>query len=249
MIICKTPREIEIMRRAGKIVALTHEELKKNIKPGVTTKQLDMIVEKTIKSHGAMASFKGYQGFPASACISVNEELVHGIPKNRVLKDGDIVTIDIGAKYKGYHGDSAWTYPVGSISDDAQKLLNVTEKSLYIGLEQAVLGNRVTDISHAIQTYVEEEGFSIVRDYSGHGIGQNLHEDPSILNYGLPGKGARLKSGMVLAIEPMVNIGKRYVKTLSDKWTVVTRDKSLCAHFEHTIVVKDDGTYDILTTL
>jgi len=249
MIICKTPREIEIMRHAGKIVALTHEELKKHIKPGVTTKQLDMIVEKTIKSHGATASFKGYNGFPGSSCISINEELVHGIPKDRVLKDGDIVSIDIGANYKGYHGDSAWTYPVGDVSEDAKRLLDVTEKSLFVGLEQAVLGNRVTDISHAIQAYVEEQGLEVVRDYSGHGIGQNLHEDPSILNYGLPGKGARLKSGMVLAIEPMVNMGKHHVKVLSDDWTVVTSDGSLCAHFEHTVVVKDDGTYDILTTL
>ena len=248
MIICKTPREIDIMREAGRIVALAHQEVQKHIKPGVTTKQLDKIVEDVIRSQGAIPSFKGYHGFPASICASVNDELVHGIPGHRVLKDGDIISIDIGAKYNGYHGDSAWTYPVGTISDEAQRLLDVTKQSLFVGLEQAKAGNRLSDISHAIQVYVESHNFSIVREYAGHGVGQDLHEDPSIPHYGPPGRGPRLKTGMTLAIEPMVNYGERYVRTLADNWTVVTRDKALCAHFEHTVVITDNG-YEILTKL
>lgn len=248
MIISKTPREIEIMREAGRIVALAHAEVKKHIKPGITTKQLDDIVEKVIRSNGATPSFKGYSGFPASICASVNDELVHGIPSKRILKEGDIISIDIGAKYNGYHGDSAWTYPVGTISKEAQLLLDVTEKSLFVGLEQAKSGSRLSDISNAIQVYVESNNFSIVREYAGHGVGQDLHEDPTIPHYGPPGRGPRLKTGMTLAIEPMVNYGERYVKTLADNWTVVTRDKSLCAHFEHTIAITDGG-YEILTKL
>lgn len=177
MIICKTPREIEIMREAGRIVALTHQELKQHITPGITTKELDQIAEKTIQKYGATPSFKGYNGFPGSICASVNEELVHGIPGKRKLKEGDIISIDIGAKYNGYHGDSAWTYPVGNISESVQKLLDVTEKSLYLGLEQVKPGERLSNISHAVQTHAEENGFSIVREYVGHGIGQDLHED------------------------------------------------------------------------
>lgn len=246
MIICKTEREIDIMREAGRIVALTHQELAKHIQPGMTTKQLDTIAEKVIRSYGAEPSFKGYNGFTGSICASVNEELVHGIPGKRVLKEGDIISVDIGAKYKGYHGDSAWTYPVGEISEDDKKLLEVTEVSLFKGLEEAKPGERLSNISHAIQSYVEPFGFSIVREYVGHGVGQNLHEDPQIPNYGPPGKGPRLKPGMVLAIEPMVNAGKRYVKTLADNWTVVTTDGENCAHFEHTIVITDTG-YEILT--
>lgn len=248
MIICKTPREIEIMREAGKIVALTHQELKKHIAPGITTKELDQIAEKTILKYGAVPSFKGYNGFPGSICASVNEELVHGIPGKRKLQEGDIISIDIGAKYNGYHGDSAWTYPVGNISESVQKLLDVTEKSLYLGLEHAKPGERLSNISHAIQTYVEDGGFSIVREYVGHGIGQNLHEDPQIPHYGPPNQGPRLKPGMVICIEPMVNQGRRYVKTLSDDWTVVTVDGKWCAHFEHTIALTEAG-YEILTTL
>lgn len=249
MIITKTPREIEMMREAGRIVALAHYEVKKHIQPGVTTLHLDKIVKQVITSSDATPSFYGYNNFPANACISVNEEVVHGIPKSRVLKDGDIVSIDIGAKYKGYHGDSAWTYAVGKITDAAQMLLNVTEESLYKGLEQAIVGNRISDISHAIGTYVEEREFTIVREYSGHGIGQSLHEDPHIVNYGPKGKGPRLKAGMTLAIEPMVNMGSRYVKTLSDNWTVVTRDKKYSAHFEHTIAINAEGECEILTKL
>ncbi|WP_349409140.1 type I methionyl aminopeptidase [Pseudalkalibacillus sp. SCS-8] len=246
MIISKTPREIEIMREAGKIVALTHKELQKHIKPGVTTKELDAIAEEFIRKHDAIPSFKGYNGFTGSICASVNEELVHGIPGKKVLKDGDIISIDIGAKYNGYHGDSAWTYGVGEISDENQHLLEVTEQSLYKGLAEAKPGERLTNISHAIQSYVEAEGFSVVREYVGHGVGQNLHEDPQIPHFGPPGKGPRLKPGMVLAIEPMVNAGSRYVRTLADNWTVVTQDGKNCAHFEHTIAILEDG-YEILT--
>lgn len=246
MIICKTPREIEIMKEAGKIVALTHQELKKHIVPGVTTKQLDKIAEDFIRSHNATPSFKGYNGFTGSICASVNEELVHGIPGNRVLKDGDIISVDIGAKLNGYHGDSAWTYPVGTISEETQRLLEVTEESLFKGLDEAKPNVRLSNISHAIQTFVEENNFSIVREYVGHGVGQNLHEDPQIPHYGPPNKGPRLKPGMVLAIEPMVNAGSRYVKTLEDNWTVVTVDGKMCAHFEHTIAITETG-YEILT--
>lgn len=246
MIISKTPREIAIMREAGKIVALTHQELQKHIHAGVTTKQLDEVADKFIRSLGAIPSFKGYNGFTGSICTSVNEELVHGIPGKRVLLEGDIISIDIGAYYNGYHGDSAWTYPVGEISADSMRLLEVTEESLYRGLKEAKPGERLSNVSHAIQTYAEAEGFSIVREYVGHGIGQDLHEDPQIPHYGPPGKGPRLKPGMVLAIEPMVNAGSRHVKTLADNWTVVTTDGKRCAHFEHTVAITDDG-HEILT--
>ncbi|MFE7064748.1 type I methionyl aminopeptidase [Sutcliffiella sp. NPDC057660] len=246
MIICKTPRELEIMREAGRIVALTHQELKKHIVPGVTTKQLDDIAEKFIRKHDAIPSFKGYNGFRGSICASVNEELVHGIPGDRVLKDGDIISIDIGAKYNGYHGDSAWTYAVGNISDETKRLLEVTEQSLYEGIKEVKPGARLSDVSHAVQTYAEAHDFSIVREYVGHGIGQDLHEDPQIPHYGPPNKGPRLKPGMVLAIEPMVNAGTRYVKTLADDWTVVTVDGKMCAHFEHTVAITETG-YEILT--
>ncbi|ADC49790.1 MULTISPECIES: type I methionyl aminopeptidase [Alkalihalophilus] len=248
MIICKTERELEIMREAGRIVALTHQELKQHIQPGITTKELDEIAEKLIRSHGATPSFKGYNGFTGSICASVNEELVHGIPGSRVLKDGDVISVDIGAKLNGYHGDSAWTYAVGTISDEDQQLLDVTENALYKGLEQAKPGERLSDISHAIQTYAEPLGYSIVREYVGHGVGQDLHEDPQIPHYGPPGKGPRLKPGMVLAIEPMINAGSRYVRTLADNWTVVTVDGKNCAHFEHTIAITETG-YEILTKL
>lgn len=246
MIICKTPRELDIMRHAGKIVALTHQELQKHIAPGITTMELDQIADRFIRDHDAIPSFKGYGGFTGSICASVNEELVHGIPGERVLEDGDIISIDIGAKYQGYHGDSAWTYPVGTIDAASQKLLDVTETSLFKGLEHAAPGARLSDISHAIQTYVEDNGFSVVREYVGHGVGQELHEDPQIPHFGPPGKGPRLKKGMVLAVEPMINAGKRHVKTLSDNWTVVTSDGERCAHFEHTIAIVDEG-YEILT--
>ncbi|CEG25276.1 type I methionyl aminopeptidase [Bacillus sp. B-jedd] len=248
MIICKTPRELEIMREAGRIVALTHEELKKHIAPGITTKELDRVAEQIIRKHDAIPSFKGYNGFTGSICASVNEELVHGIPGGRVLKEGDIISIDIGAQYNGYHGDSAWTYAVGKIDDETARLLEVTEQSLYRGLEEAKPGERLSNISHAIQVYVEENGFSVVREYVGHGVGQDLHEDPQVPHYGPPNKGPRLRPGMVLAIEPMVNAGSRYVKTLADDWTVVTVDGKNCAHFEHTIAITETG-FEILTKL
>ena len=248
MIIYKTPREIEIMREAGRIVALTHQELKKHIQPGITTLELDAIAEKFIRKHDALPSFKGYNGFTGSVCASVNEELVHGIPGSRVLKEGDVISLDIGAQYNGYHGDSAWTYPVGKIDEETQKLLDVTEKSLYLGLEEAKPGERLSNISHAIQTFVESKGFSIVREYVGHGIGQDLHEDPQIPHYGPPNKGPRLRPGMVLCVEPMVNAGSRYVRTLSDNWTVVTVDGKMCAHFEHTVAITETG-FEILTRI
>lgn len=246
MIICKSAAELELMREAGRIVADTHRLLQKAVQPDITTKELDQIAEEYIRSQGATPSFKGYNGFSGSICASVNDELVHGIPSGRKLKDGDIISIDIGANYKGYHGDSAWTYGVGNISETARKLLEVTERSLYAGLAEAKPDARLYTISHAIQKCVEDEGFSIVREYVGHGVGTELHEEPQIPNYGMPGRGPRLKPGMVLAIEPMVNVGERYVKTLEDNWTVVTVDGTLCAHFEHTIAITPDG-YEILT--
>ncbi|NBI30372.1 type I methionyl aminopeptidase [Chengkuizengella marina] len=246
MIICKSEAELNYMREAGRIVAETHREIAKVIQPGITTLEIDRIAEKFIRSQNASPSFKGYNGFPASVCASVNEELVHGFPSERVLNEGDIISIDIGAEYNGYHGDSAWTYPVGSISNEAQRLLDVTEKSLYAGLEEAKPDVRLYTISHAIQKCIEDEGFSVVREYVGHGIGANLHEEPQIPNFGIPNRGPRLKPGMVLAIEPMVVAGERYVKTLDDDWTVVSEDGTLCAHFEHTIAITTDG-YEILT--
>jgi methionyl aminopeptidase len=248
MIIFKSETELKLMRKAGRIVAETHRLLAKSIQPGITTKELDQIAEDYIHSQGAIPSFKGYNGFPGSICASVNDELVHGIPGQRKLNEGDIISIDIGAQYQGYHGDSAWTYPVGRVSETAQKLLEVTEKSLYAGLELAKPDVRLFTISHAIQKCIEDEGFSVVREYVGHGIGADLHEEPQIPNYGLPERGPRLKQGMVLAIEPMVNVGERFVKTLEDNWTVVTVDGSLCSHFEHTIAITANG-FEILTKL
>jgi methionyl aminopeptidase len=207
---------------------------------------LDEIAETYIRSQGATPSFKGYNQFPASICASVNEELVHGIPGSRKLNDGDIISIDIGAQYEGYHGDSAWTYGVGQISEETNRLLEVTEQSLYAGLALVKPDVRLFTISHAIQQVIEAAGFSVVREYVGHGIGASLHEEPQIPNYGVPDRGPRLKPGMVLAIEPMVNIGERYVRTLEDNWTVVTEDGSWCAHFEHTVAVTPDGC-EILT--
>jgi methionyl aminopeptidase len=246
MIICKSSSELGLMREAGRIVALTHQELAKVIQPGITTKELDAIAEKIIRKHGATPSFKGYGGFPGSICTSVNEELVHGIPSDRKLNDGDIISIDVGANYKGYHGDSAWTYAVGTVSENDKLLMKVTEESLYQGLQQVKAEARLSNISHAIQQHVEQAGFSIVREYVGHGIGTSLHEDPQIPNFGPPGRGPRLKPGMVLAIEPMVNAGTRYVKTLADNWTVVTQDKKNCVHYEHTVAVTEEG-YEIFT--
>ncbi|CAN7748372.1 type I methionyl aminopeptidase [Paenibacillus sp. 2RAB27] len=246
MIICKSEVELDLMREAGRIVAETHRLLARAIRPNITTKELDQIAEEFIRSQGAIPSFKGYNGFPGSICASVNEELVHGIPGPRKLVEGDIISIDIGAQYKGYHGDSAWTYPVGEISETAQRLLTVTEESLYRGIAEAKPDARLYTLSHAIQTCIEDAGFSVVIEYVGHGIGTDLHEEPQIPNYGIPDKGPRLKPGMVLAIEPMVVVGERFVQTLEDDWTVVTSDRTLCAHFEHTVAITAAG-YEILT--
>ncbi len=248
MIICKSETELGFMREAGRIVAETHRVLEKAIKPGVTTAELDALADATIRSQDAVPSFKGYNGFPASICASVNDQLVHGFPSERKLREGDIVTFDIGAQYRGYHGDSAWTYPVGRISDQAQRLLDVTEGSLYAGLALIKPDVRLFTISHAIQRYIEASGMSVVREFVGHGIGRDLHEEPNIPNYGIEGRGPQLKPGMVLAIEPMVNLGGRQVRTLEDQWTVVTADGSLCAHFEHTVAVTPNGL-EIFTKL
>jgi methionyl aminopeptidase len=234
------------MREAGRIVGLAHKAVEAYVKPGVSTAKLDEVVETVIRTMGALPSFKGYNGFPAATCVSINEVVVHGIPGSRLLKDGDVVSIDIGANYKGYHGDSAWTYPVGTVSESVLRLLEETKNSLFQGLAQAKPGNRLSDISHAIQTHAESFGYGVVRDFTGHGIGKQLHEDPQILNFGPPGRGLLLKPGMTLAIEPMINLGTPDVKVLEDGWTTVTRDQLASAHFEHTILITDTG-YEILT--
>jgi len=241
MIILKSKQEIEYMREAGKILAHVHEVLRDAIKPGVTTKELDELAEAEIKKHGAEAAFKGYHGYPASICTSINEEVVHGIPGLKTLKDGDIISIDVGTIYKGYYADAAKTHPVGTVSEDLQRLMEVTRQSFYEGLKYCMVGNRLSDISHAIQKYVESYGFSVVRDLVGHGIGRNMHEDPQVPNYGSPGRGPRLVEGMVLAIEPMVNMGTYEVETLQDNWTVVTADGKPSAHYEHTVAITKDG--------
>ena len=249
MIIYKSEEEIKLLRVAGKIVALTHEYLKPYIKPGISTKELDTLAEKFILSQGATCSFKGYQGFPGAICASVNDVLVHGIPSEDViLKDGDVITLDIGACYKGYHGDSAWTYAVGEVSEEAKRLMEVSEKSLYIGLEQVKPGNRISDIGHAIQLYLESNGYGVPRDYTGHGVGKDIHEDPIIPNYGVANRGPKIAKGMVFAIEPMVTLGEYYTRTLFDDWTVKTIDGKITAHYEHTVAVTDDG-YEILTKI
>ena len=248
MIILKSEREINYLRDAGRIVAEAHQEVKKAVKPGVTTLDLDKIAEEYIKSRGAIPAFKGYHGFTGNICASVNEQVVHGIPGLRELNTGDNVSIDIGAVINGYNGDAAITVPVGEIDAEVQKLLDVTEESLYKGIEQAIVGNRLSDISHAVQIHAEEHGFGVVRDYVGHGIGRNMHEDPQVPNFGSPGRGPRLKSGMTLAIEPMVNLGTYEVETLDDGWTVVTLDGKRSAHFEHSIAITD-GKPEILTKL
>lgn len=248
MIICKSGTELQLMREAGRIVAMTHQLMAQAIEPGITTGELDAIAEKYIRSQGAIPSFKGYNGFPSSVCASVNDELVHGFPGSRKLNEGDIISLDIGAQYEGYHGDSAWTYAVGSVTPDVQSLLTVGEQSLYAGISLIKPDVRLYTISHAIQQVIEAAGYSVVREYVGHGVGRDLHEEPQIPNYGVPDRGPRLKPGMVLAIEPMLNMGERYVRTLEDNWTVVTRDGSWCVHFEHTVAVTEDG-FEILTKL
>lgn len=254
MIAIRSPRELDKLRKAGEVVALVHKKLEEMIAPGVTTRDLDRAAEEVIKKHNAIPSFLGvpcpYGGmdFPGCICASVNEEVIHGLPGNRSLKEGDIISIDIGAILDGYHGDAARTFGVGSISPAAQKLIEVTEGSFYKGMEKAVEGNRIRDISRAVQGYVESNGFSVVRDFVGHGIGTEMHEEPQIPNYVSMERGVRISNGMVLAIEPMVNEGTWRVKVLEDKWTVVTLDGKLSAHYENTIAVTPNGP-EILTRL
>jgi methionyl aminopeptidase len=248
VIIIRSRREIEHLKKSNVIVAEVFQELKKAVKPGITTKELDQITETIILSKGALPAFKGYRGFPASLCVSINEEVVHGIPSQRRLKEGDIVSLDVGVKLDGYFGDGAITLPIGDVDRESKRLLEVTERALYIGIERAKVGNRLFDISYAIQSWVEGHGFSVVRDFVGHGIGKDLHEEPQIPNFGSPHQGPRLEEGMVFALEPMVNEGTYEVKILSDGWTVVTADGKRSAHFEHTIAIAERGA-EILSTL
>lgn len=246
MINIRTKQEIDIMRHSNRLVAQILKKLRQVIKPGIPTRELDKIAEHSIREAGATPAFKGYRGYPASLCVSINEEVVHGIPGSRRLREGDIVSLDFGAYFNGYYGDAAITVPVGEVSQEAKKLLEETQQALCKGIEKARSGNRLSDISHAIQSWVESFGFSVVRDFVGHGIGRNLHEDPQVPNFGPPHQGPRLLPGMVLAIEPMINVGTWEVKVLKDGWTAVTADGSLSAHFEHTIVITDRGS-DILS--
>ena len=248
MIILKSDPEIAAMRKAGRVVAQAHELVRERLRPGVTTADIDRWVEEFFRRQGAVSAFKGYQGYPAHTCTSVNDEVVHGIPGPWVLQEGDVIAVDIGAFVDGFCGDSAWTYPVGEISELAQRLLQVTEESLMKAIEKAVAGNRLSDIGHAVQTHVEAAGFSVVKNFVGHGIGRSMHEAPQIPNFGPPGRGPRLKEGMTLAIEPMVNVGGDGVRILEDNWTAVTADGSLSAHFEHTVAVRE-GQAEILTVL
>lgn len=241
MILLKTERELALMRRAGRAVAITLEEIRMSVKPGITTGYLDGLAEKTLRKLGATPAFKGYQGFPAVICASINEEVVHGIPGPRKLKNGDIIKIDMGAVVEGYFGDAAITVPVGEASPEAAELIRVTEECLYKGIEQARVGKRLGDISHAVQRTAESHGYSVVRDYVGHGIGSRMHEDPPVPNYGRPSRGPLLRAGMTLAIEPMVNLGTYEVYVKEDQWTVVTRDGKLSAHFEHTVAITPEG--------
>lgn len=242
MIVLKTAREIAIMSEACRISAGALKLAGAAVEPGVSTEEIDRIAEAYIRSQGAVPNFKGYNGFPATACISINNEVIHGIPsKKRIIKAGDIVSIDLGAKFEGYHGDNAATFGAGDISKEAQHLLKVTEESLYEGIKKALAGNRIGDIACAVQTHVEGNGYSVVRDYVGHGVGTNLHEAPEVPNFGREGRGVRLVPGMTLAIEPMVNAGGYEVKVMPDGWTVLTKDGSLSAHFEHTVAITADG--------
>ena len=248
MIVLKSDDEIKRMAESCRIVAEALEGMKDNIAPGIATKDLDEFAESFILSKGARPAFKGYRGYPATVCTSINEQVVHGIPSSTKLKSGDIISLDIGVCYKGFYGDAALTLPVGSVENQAGELLSVTKKALETGLEKSVAGNRLSDVSFAIQEYVESEGFSVVRNFVGHGIGRELHEEPQIPNFGKPGEGPRLLPGMTLAIEPMVNVGNREVVILNDGWTAVTKDKSLSAHFEHTVAITKNGL-EILTKL
>lgn len=247
MIILKTPAEIEIMAQASRVVAEVLQVLESTVCPGISTEELDQIAEREIRARGAIPAFKGYRNYPKTLCASVNEQVVHGIPSKRKLKEGDIVGLDLGAIVEGFYGDAAVTVPVGRVSEEALRLIRITEEALYLGIEQAVVGNRISDISHAVQRHVESAGYSVVTEFVGHGIGRQLHEEPQVPNYGKPGQGPRLQSGMVLAIEPMVNMGKSAVRVLEDRWTAVTVDGSWSAHFEHTIAVQPSGPARILS--
>lgn len=248
MVILKQPDEIDKARASSRIVAEVLSVLRERIKPGVTTRELDKIAEEVAQKRGAKPAFKGYRGYPYSLCASVNEEVVHGMPSGRVLKEGDIVGLDFGVYYEGFYGDAAVTLPVGRVSEEATRLMRVTEQSLYAAIDQASSGNRLGDISAAVQETAESAGYSVVRDFVGHGIGRNMHEDPQIPNFGKKGRGIELQAGMVLAIEPMVNAGRYRVKILPDGWTVITADGSLSAHFEHSVAITDNGP-EILSKL
>ena len=248
MISLKSAHEIELMRKAGRITAAARKLAGELVVPGRTTLEIDTAVRKFIESQGAKPSFLGYGGFPGSACISVNEVVIHGIPDHRVLKDGDIVSVDVGAFIDGFHGDCAATFPCGTVSPEAQRLITVTEQSFWEGMKFAKPGHRISDISHAVQQYVESHGYSVVRDFVGHGVGSKLHEAPEVPNYGPAGHGARLLPGMTLAVEPMVCAGDWHVKVLADRWTTVSADGSLTAHFENSILITEDG-FEILTTV
>ncbi len=241
MIIIKNEREIEAMKEACRISAGALKLAGEAVEPGVTTAEIDKLAYDYIKSQGAEPNFLGYGGFPGTACISINNEVIHGIPGHRKIKNGDIVSIDLGAKIGGYNGDNAATFAAGDVSEEAKRLMEATEQSLYEGIKKAVAGNRIGDISHAVQQYVEARGYSVVREYVGHGVGASLHEEPEVPNFGRPSHGPRLIPGMTLAIEPMVNLGEPEVRVLKDKWTVVTGDGSLSAHFEHSVLITSDG--------
>lgn len=249
MIILKTPAEIAVMAEASRVVAEALAIVKKAVSPGISTEELDRIAEEAIRIRGAVPAFKGYRSYPKTLCASVNEQVVHGIPSKRKLKVGDIIGLDLGAIVDGFYGDSAVTVAVGRVPKETEKLVQVTEEALYLGIQQAVVGNRLTDISNAVQQHVESAGFSVVTEFVGHGIGRQLHEEPQVPNYGKAGQGPRLQPGMVLAIEPMVNMGRSAVRVLEDRWTAVTVDGSLSAHFEHTIVVQPSGAPRILSQL
>ena len=248
MIVCRSNAEIEKLRRVNQLVARILAELRAMVRPGVTTQEIDAAAESLVRAAGAEPAFKGYHGYPATVCVSVNEQVVHGIPSTRKLAEGDVLSLDMGAKLGGYFGDSAVTLPVGSVSADARQLLKVTEEALFKGIDAVKPGARVSDIGAAVQAHVEAHGYSVVREFVGHGIGTELHEEPQIANYGPGGRGPRLSEGMVLAIEPMVNVGGPETKILGDHWTAVTKDGSLSAHFEHTVVVAPGGC-EILTLL
>ena len=241
MITLKIKREIELLKEAAHIVYLTHQYLHPHIKAGIKTKELDRLAEEFIRSKGATPSFKGYEGFPSTLCISINDEVVHGFPSDRVLQDGDIISIDIGACYKGYHGDSAWTYTVGKVTDDAKYLLEHTEKALYEGIKQAKVGNRIGDISYAVEKYATEHNLGVVKELVGHGVGTSVHESPDVPNYGTKGTGPKIRDGMVIAIEPMLTLGSPDIYVEDNDWTVKTEDSSLSAHFEHTIAITNEG--------